>query len=283
MFYSLSQIGELVSRATITTLDTASKGSHVIIEHIITQHAEEASFLWLLRDHAIRAPHYSLTDLAELDDRVEAHLDGLRIAGDAGWEMCKEGLGYEEAGEVFAAAILAFESEDAARIETVLTAGSPSLELSYALVSALNWLSYPQAQIPIQQLLNTTSPDLRRVGIAACAMHRQDPGYGLTAVLSDDDPLLKAQALRAIGELGRIDLLPVLQSQLTVGDDLCRYSAAWAAALLGDLAAITTLRDIARSDLPYREEAVNIALRRMEMAAARDWRQTLPKSKRPCD
>jgi hypothetical protein len=56
-----------------------------VIPTIIEQHAEEAAFLWLLRDAAVRAPHYSLKNLADLDNRVEAHLDGLRIAGLEGW------------------------------------------------------------------------------------------------------------------------------------------------------------------------------------------------------
>ena len=63
-----------------------------VIESIINQHAEEASFLWLLRNEAVHQPHYDLNDLAELDDRVKAHIDGLRIAGDKGWEICKENL-----------------------------------------------------------------------------------------------------------------------------------------------------------------------------------------------
>ena len=100
---------------------------------MIEQHAEEAAFLWMLRDAAVDAPHYSLADLAHLDDRVEAHIDGLRIAGEAGWEICKEALGREEAGEVFAAAVLAYESGDANRIQTVLSVGSGSLELSSVL------------------------------------------------------------------------------------------------------------------------------------------------------
>ena len=59
-----------------------------IIPEIVTQHAEEAAFLWLLRDGAVRVPHYQLPDLAKLDGRVEAHLDGLRVNGDPGWEIC---------------------------------------------------------------------------------------------------------------------------------------------------------------------------------------------------
>jgi uncharacterized protein (TIGR02270 family) len=80
-----------------------------IIRTKVEQHAEEAAFLWRLRDAAVQAPHYTLKDLAELDDRVEAHLDGLRVAGDEGWEISLEGLRYEEHGEVFAASVLAFE------------------------------------------------------------------------------------------------------------------------------------------------------------------------------
>jgi uncharacterized protein (TIGR02270 family) len=118
----------------------------MIIEDIVTQHAEEASFLWFLRSLAVDAPHYSLADLAELDDRVEAHLDGLRIAADAGWTICKEALAQEEPGEVFAAAALAFESGMEDRINVVLEAACPALELSGGIVSAIGWLPYEQAR-----------------------------------------------------------------------------------------------------------------------------------------
>src|SRR5712692_9896989 len=95
----------------------------MIIEKVVSQHAEEAAFLWILRDAAVRAPHYLLWELAKLDDRVEAHLDGLRIAGDAGWDLCKKAAADGGAGEVFAAAILALETAKADRIDFVVEHG----------------------------------------------------------------------------------------------------------------------------------------------------------------
>lgn len=246
-----------------------------VIPVVIEQHADEAAFQWLLRDAAVCAPHYSLDDLAKLDNRLDAHIDGLGIAGEAGWEICREALNYNEPGEVFAAAVLAFESGEAARIETVLAAGSASLELSRGLVSALGWLPYSQANRHIQQLLSAESSDLRRIGIAACAAHRQDPGKALSVALTSDDALLQARALRAVGQLGRIDLLPILQSHLDSDDTLCRYAAAWSATLLGDLGAIAVLKAIAQSDVPHREDAAKMALRCLDLAAAHGWRQAL--------
>ena len=51
-----------------------------VIKAIIEQHAEEAAFLWTTRDRAVHSPNYSLKDLSGLEERVEAHLDGLRVA-----------------------------------------------------------------------------------------------------------------------------------------------------------------------------------------------------------
>jgi uncharacterized protein (TIGR02270 family) len=152
------------------------------------------------------------------------------------------------------------------------------VELSRGLVSALGWLPYQQAEKHIKQFLTATSSDLRRVGIAACSVHRQDPGCPLTEALSDADRLLRARALLAVGQLGRVDLLPLVQNDLTTEDVLYRFSAAWSAALLGDLRAIPTLQAIAGLDVPYKEEAANMALRRMDLPMAHGWQKALAQS-----
>src|SRR3954467_15378458 len=93
------------------------------MEYVIDQHTEEASFLWLHRGGAVSAPNYTLLDLAGLDGRLEAHLDGFRVNGDQAWQRCSDALGEGSVGAIFTAAVLAFESKDARRIEEVVKAG----------------------------------------------------------------------------------------------------------------------------------------------------------------
>src|SRR5437899_13110792 len=96
--------------------------SPLIIPEIVEQHAEEASFLWCLRNAATDQPHYTLRHLADLEERVSAHLDGLRVAGGAGFEIAWEQLQKQPAmGELFTVATLALESRDEAKIERLLT------------------------------------------------------------------------------------------------------------------------------------------------------------------
>lgn len=246
---------------------------------MVERYVEGGSFLWLLRDRAAIAPHYSLKDLAKLDGRVEAHLDGVRIAGDAGWEICRDALGPGESGEVFTAAVLAFERGDAARIQAVLAVADEKPETSRGLVSALGWLTWQQAEVHVAKLLTDESPLFRCVGLAACAAHRQDPGRALIDALRDEHPILRARALQSIGELGRKDLLPHIQDNLMAEDDLCRCSAAWSAVLLGDADSAFILKKFVRPDFPWPEDALKLSMRRMAHAAAMDWQAELARTR----
>ena len=247
----------------------------MIIEPVVAQHTEEAAFLWLLRDAAVGAPHYLLWELAKLDNRVEAHLDGLRIAGDDGWVICAEAAAAGP-GEVFAAAVLAFESGRDERIQLVLKAGTAKPEPARGLVTALGWLPLDLAEKHARALLASPEAAQRRVGIAALAAHRQPPGRALDEAIADQDLPLRARALRAVGELGLVNALPLVRRHLKAEDQGCPFAAAWSAALLdGDPAAVATLRDLADSASPLRERALQMALRRLELRVAKQWQQKL--------
>jgi len=244
---------------------------NTVLEHIIAQYAEEASFLWLLRNRAVHAPHYRLSDLSALDSRIEAHLDGIRTAGDAGWEICKGALAYMEAGEIFTGGIIAFEGNKSERIRVMLETGICSAELSRGIISALGWLSYAHAEGHIKRLLNAGQAEFRRIGIAASVIHRQDPGRTLADALTDSDPLLKMEAIRATGRLGKNEFLFQLKDNYESNHEACRFWSAWSGALLGDANSIIVLKTIAMSDSPYREEAMKTAIRRMDLPSFNEW------------
>jgi len=246
-----------------------------VIEKIVSQHAEEAAFLWTMRDRAVGAQHYSLRSVARLDERLDAHLDGLRIAGEPGWEICKEALSIEGPGEVFAAAVLAFESGREDWMTAVLEVARKSPELARGLVSALGWIPYTQVKEQILNLLRNESPILKRIGLAASAIHRQDPGSAWKEGLSSSDLRLRARTLRAIGELGRADLLSAAKAGMNDADEACRCAAAWSALLLGDAAAIPFLKRIVTQGKPFSQDAMELVTRRMSSSQATAWQQDL--------
>ena len=130
---------------------------------------------------------------------------GSGIAANPGWEIVKAALvEIGEPGEVFAAGVLAFESGAAERIQHVTEVGTATPEAARGLISALGWLPYEQASNHIQALLTGESLIAKRVGLAAAAIHRRNPGPALPLAYRSDDPLLKARAFRAAGELGLV-------------------------------------------------------------------------------
>ncbi|WP_373499038.1 TIGR02270 family protein [Desulfococcus sp.] len=245
------------------------------IQEIVRQHAEDAAFLWLLRSGAISASHFSLQDLADLDNRVEAHIDGLRVAGDAGWEICREALSWKEPGEIFAAGVLAFECGDKMRIETVLEAVGEDPVLARGLISALGWVDYGSAAPFIDGFLSSDSPFFRYIGVATGAVHRQCRMDALTAAAHDDNPLLRARALKAIGEMGKREFQAVVKNHLADEDETCRFWAAWSAAVFSDSSAAGVLRAIAEAGGPYTEAACRTVMNLMHHRDDREWLASL--------
>lgn len=77
-----------------------------VLPDIIRQHAEQAAFLWTIYEHALLFPddnpEMDALRIARLLERLEAHLDGLRIAGAEGLAAAEQRYrDYPEPGELF--------------------------------------------------------------------------------------------------------------------------------------------------------------------------------------
>jgi uncharacterized protein (TIGR02270 family) len=247
-----------------------------MIPDVIEQHWEEAGMLWLRRCSAVSRPSFGLRSLSDLDERLEAHLDGLRIAGKEGWELCLRTAAWEDAGEAFVLGVLAFAGETDARFNEVLKHVVTEPALARGLVSALGWLDVSVTQFKIQELLKSKSPVERRIGLGAAAAHRLPLNGSLAEALKDDDELLRARACRAVGEMGRGDLARFVQPQIASANEECAFWAAWSLAVLAPEAAVLNrLRDFVGAGSGRGERAADVLFRRLNFATAVDFQRQL--------
>lgn len=244
---------------------------------ILDLHVEDAAMLWLRRDIAVNAPHYDRIFLSRLDEQLEAHVDGLRVAGPAGWDHAKAGFDANpEPGEFFSLASLAIGSGDAERIETVIDAlrDNPD-ELLKPFQSAVGWMPFAQAQADVEALLSSEDTTARMAGLAACSVHRHDPHDALETAL-DAEPVVRARANRLAAELGRADLLHRILAERTDDTEDSRFWTQWAITMLGDReVGPQFLLDAARKEGPNWELAFRTGLLALGADAGWQWLDTL--------
>lgn len=242
----------------------------VPISSMIEQHAEEACFLILLHDHAVRAPHYDLDDLSKLDERIDAHLDGLRIAGSTGLETLLTQLGPHTVGEMFASVLLAFEAANAKGLSLLSEHLRSATETERGYLMALGWLDWERVSPWIERMLASPEPLFHRLGLAACGMHRQNPGPILLTELAHADPSVLARAARTAGELRRRDLLQTIRTHRLHENAATRFWANWATAQMGDEQALEPLRQFAEQpgEFQYRALCVLLAWQEREPSVA---------------
>jgi uncharacterized protein (TIGR02270 family) len=242
---------------------------------IIEQHATDAAFLWLLRSQVKSSTLYSREDMYELDQRIAGHIQALISAGLLGWEVCLQQLEYEEAGETFVAAVVAFNDGDAEKIKLVCESALANPATAPGLVSALGWVNESTAQFWIDRFLSVVDPKYRYLGMAVCSIRRLDPKQQLITILQDagtrQQPKLHARALRLIGEIKRHDLLPALNQAMDSGHDNVRFWANWSAILLGNSAAINSMLPYVLEDNELKERALQAAFNSLPVDESRQW------------
>ncbi len=236
------------------------------LESVIAQHAQEAALSLERRNVLVGAPHLTPALLAREDQRLVAHLDGVEVAGELGWEVCESLLG-SDPGIAFVAGVLAIRGRQAARLQDLLAAAGKNSSIEHGLFAALGWVSAENLKGTAQQLLASSDPLREKAGLAACAMHRADPGDALAAAIEKAE--IRAAALRTAGEIGRRDLIGKCTAAIVSEDENSRFWGAWSAVLLGDRnRAVGALTEVAMTDRSERGRAFRLALQAASPATA---------------
>ena len=262
---------------------TAQSQTLAAYEGMIDQHAVDAAFLWLLRSQVVSdSTLYDAEDIAELDQRIAAHLRGLFSAGRIGWEISLNQLEFEEAGETFVAAVIAFLSSDANKMKLVCEKARGNSEMTLGLISAFGWINDAIATQWSERFLSVKDAYYRYLGIAACSIRRIDPQQQLTRLLQDPEVLepdaqLHARCLRLIGEMKRYDLVPALNQAMNADDPDIKFWAYWSAALLGNQAAVAHLKPYVVESDQYHETALNMIFNTLSVERSREWLSELSK------
>lgn len=159
------------------SLHTVRERTHSpIIPALIQRHASDAAFYWQQHDQSAHSPLVGLPQLQEFDRLLDAHLDGLRVAGPAGWDTALAELTrWRSAPELFVCATLALESEASGpRLQEIWAVLQTQPErMLRGLIAALAWAPADRAMGWCVYWLKPEAPPALAVAAwRARALHR---------------------------------------------------------------------------------------------------------------
>jgi uncharacterized protein (TIGR02270 family) len=250
----------------------------VPIPFVLAQHVESAGTLWLQRCLLTGGAGARLHHIGRFDERLSAHLDGLAVAGEDGWRILDAALEVADAGSVFAIAVRAIGTHDVTRLTRLCALVEAEPKCAAGLSSALGWTEESALRGLVVRWLNHGQGAQRLLGVAACAMHRVDPGIVAARLFEDREATIRARAWRAAGELGKRELVSTAAAAVVDDDPACQFWAAWAAVLLGDKHnALDVIASIAAVPGPFRARAFQLVLQARGALSAHGWLATLAK------
>lgn len=209
------------------------------VRAVLQQHLEDAAFCWLRRQDALWSPLYSRDELGRIDQILDAHLEGLRVAGVEAIAPALENLDrWQTADEAFVSTYVLAHSPTATALAQLEGALVEVPELVTGAAAALLWAGSDAALPLLQRWWHSTEAPLRRAALPAAMRH---PRVKRSTVVLDSeesaDTSLRARAHRAIGEWRLDDFSAQARRGLDDVSARCRLEAAAALSLLGDAVA----------------------------------------------
>ncbi|AXW62444.1 hypothetical protein CJO94_11440 [Ralstonia solanacearum] len=204
-----------------------------VIAPLVARHASDAAFYWMRLDQSVATFHFTLAHYRQFNSRLDAHLEGLAIAGPEGMPPAFAALErWKKPGEAFACTWLASQHP----VEAWLGVLAEHLEkqpdtLLRGAISALAWLPPDVAHPMIHRWSQPqASAALQVVALRAAALLAPDAAKALAAPLSEyvasPSPYVRAAACRALGKQPPDAAAPLLLAALQDEEMAVRAEAA---------------------------------------------------------
>jgi len=239
------------------------------------QFVVDASFLWLLRSISVKQPHYYLQDIAALEKRIDANLDGSMCNFALAWEICLPELEFEQAGEIFTAAIIAFRSRDINKIKQVIDHAFCNDETFKGLVSAMAWLPKSLIIEWVERFLYSKDLNHKYLAIAFFSVKRRNPGNILQELFQREDclahPKLLTRLLRLVGELKLYTFANQVQQLANHEIPEVAFWANWALVMLGEHKRALRLLDCIKEQSYWHLLAIQTVFKVLPLDMSRKW------------
>jgi len=216
-----------------------SRSRVVAVPLVVAQHTEELAFTWQRRQRAWSAPNHRTAHLHEIDSQLDAHLDGLHIAGREALapamqrfkRWCTDEEAFATTAVIGLCAVDATDEAARAELDSLLVANPRSVRGAAA---ALFCIGETRALPLLQRWWTSNQAVLWRASFPACLPNPQVRRQHLIDdALQRLDASLQARALRAIGEWRIIERAERLPAFANGDDPLLREEAIYALRLLG--------------------------------------------------
>lgn len=249
-----------------------------MIPGVVRRHLQAVETLIDMRERDVAARRGTLGLLSDYDECLSAHLDGVAAGGARAQSLCDAALPAAPAAAFFIPTIDAIRRKQYERVQELIRLSETTPEGLPAIRFAFGWVEPEHLQGIVIRLLTAPDAVSRCLGICACASHGVHPGPHLQRLAEEDPhPHVRARALKAAAELGRLDLMPACaRAAKHDADAACREWAAWSAVSMGERGTtLDALGHFAIPQVPRMPAPLQLALQAMSAGASRSLLQAV--------
>ena len=171
------------------------------IPSVLLEHFQELQALSGLRNIASRSAECFLADIAEFDQRITTHVDGLLSSAELSQPMLQEHLSGEDSDEIFSAAYVLLRMSTLSAADSVLKAFQTAPpEAHAAFVEAMALAPIDLIRTRLQQLYESAPPLTASAAGEVLARRGQLPNTAnrLEEFFKHEDPFVRRTAWRIV-------------------------------------------------------------------------------------